>query len=66
MRQRNLLTAIRLLAAIIAAYVVAPSFAQKAKVPIQQDSRCHCTAERANSILDSSWQSVGIRGATGR
>jgi hypothetical protein len=37
MRQRNLLTAIRLLAAIIATYIVAPSFAQKAKVPIQQD-----------------------------
>jgi hypothetical protein len=37
MTQRNLLTAIRLLAVIIATYVVAPSFAQKADVPIQHD-----------------------------
>jgi hypothetical protein len=37
MTQRNLLTAIRLLAVIIATYAVAPSSAQKANVPIQQD-----------------------------
>jgi hypothetical protein len=37
MRQRNLLTAIRLLAVIIATYAVAPSLAQKANVPIKQD-----------------------------
>jgi hypothetical protein len=37
MTQRNLLTAIRLLAVIIATYAVAPSSAQKANVPIHQD-----------------------------
>jgi hypothetical protein len=37
MTQRNLLTAIRLLAVIIATYAVAPSSAQKVNVPIQQD-----------------------------
>ena len=37
MTQRNSLTAIRLLAVIIAAYAVAASFAQKANVPIHQD-----------------------------
>src|ERR1700733_13516666 len=37
MTRRNPLTAIRLLAVIIAAYTVALSFAQKANVPIRQD-----------------------------
>src|SRR5580693_10123664 len=37
MTQRNLLTAIRWLAVIIATYGVAPSSAQKANVPIHQD-----------------------------
>jgi len=37
MTQRNLLTAIRLLAVIIATYAVAPSSAQKVNLPIQQD-----------------------------
>jgi hypothetical protein len=37
MTLRNLLTAIRLLAVIIAVYAVAASFAQKANVPIHQD-----------------------------
>jgi hypothetical protein len=37
MTQRNLLTAIRLLAVIIGTYAVAPSSAQKANVPIHQD-----------------------------
>jgi hypothetical protein len=37
MTRRNPLTAIRLLAVIIAAYAVAPSLAQKANVPIHQD-----------------------------
>jgi hypothetical protein len=37
MTLRNPLTAIRLLAVIIAAYAVAASFAQKANVPIHQD-----------------------------
>jgi sulfatase maturation enzyme AslB (radical SAM superfamily) len=37
MTQRNLVTAIRLLAVIIATYAVAPSSAQKVNVPIQQD-----------------------------
>jgi len=36
MTQRNLLTAIRLLAVIIATYAVAPSSVQKANVPIHQ------------------------------
>jgi hypothetical protein len=37
MTTRNLQTAIRLLAVIIATYAVAPLFAQKANVPIHQD-----------------------------
>jgi hypothetical protein len=37
MTHKNLLTAIRLLAVIIAAYAVVASFAQKANVPIHQD-----------------------------
>jgi len=37
MTPRYLRTAIRLLAAIIATHAVAPSFAQKANVPIHQD-----------------------------
>jgi hypothetical protein len=37
MTLRNPLTAIRLLAVIVAAYAVAASFAQKANVPIHQD-----------------------------
>jgi hypothetical protein len=37
MTTRNLQTAIRLLAVVIATYAVAPSFAQKANVPIHQD-----------------------------
>jgi hypothetical protein len=37
MTKKHLLTAIRWLAVIIATYAVAPSFAQKANVPIHQD-----------------------------
>jgi hypothetical protein len=37
MTRRNPLTAIRLLAVIVAAYAVAPSSAQKANVPIHQN-----------------------------
>jgi hypothetical protein len=37
MTRRNLLTVLRLLAVIVAAYAAAPSSAQKANVPIHQD-----------------------------
>jgi hypothetical protein len=50
MTRRNRLTAIRLLAVIIAAYAVAPSFAQEGKRCDTPGRRCPRTAEGYRSV----------------